>query len=121
MLEELGYIEKSYDPLHKYISIQGQKYWTTNDKEMGKGWIFNDHYPDGPYDSDPVYQILDNERQKQIDILDYLRENLDLRLSVSPKNMKQLLVKVDMSIGGEKIASEVKVVTENALGQWKTT
>lgn len=117
MLEDLGYIEKSYDPMHKYIRVKGQKYWST-DESPGE-YIFDDHFPGGPYDSDPLYLKLEKNRELQKEMLDFLKDNFSINLKVEPKYIGCLLLKAEVYIGGESISKGLWKIIQDPRGFWK--
>ena len=117
-LGHLGYIRDIYSEEDPWILIEGIKYGSG--LNIPDGYCREDHYGSGPYDSDPVYQILKRNMENFSDLLDFLKTTLEIKLSVTPKNRIQEIIKVGIYLGPYKLNEEVKVITQNSLGQWRT-
>lgn len=121
VLEDLGYISTLPSPDgRKFILIKGMKYCGMTGEEIPEDYKFFDYYSLGPLDSDPLYLLLEGNMRKIQETLDILKDNLEIRFSVSPKCIGQHMIKIELLLGKETIAKESKLIIKNGLGQWRT-
>lgn len=118
-LEKLGYISTLPElPGKKYIKVKGIKYCGCDGRE--EGYKFYDYYSYGPFDSDPLYILLEGNKEKIEDTIELLKDNLGIKVSVAPRCIGQQFLNIEVFFGNEKIIREKILVTRNSLGQWKT-
>lgn len=117
-LTQLGYIERVYSSDDPWIFVEGIRY--SSGKDIPNEFYKEDHYGSGPYDSDPVYQILQRNKESFLDLLDFLKDTLEIKLSVIPRNIGQETIRVGVYLGPYKLNEEVRIIKQNPLGQWRT-